>query len=86
MQITKYKPVSYAIIVLLGVLGSLMYFSSVFSGLLLILAAAVLYFIYYGFAEGKDLSKNLALSLVKSLLIPIIGVSSALLIGGSLWL
>lgn len=82
MQITKYKPVSYAIIVLLGVLGSLMYFSSVFSGLLLILAAAVLYFIYYGFAEGKDLSKNLALSLVKSLLIPIIGVSSALLIGG----
>ncbi len=82
MQITKYKPVSYTIIVLLGVLGSLMYFSSVFSGLLLILAAAVLYFIYYGFAEGKDLSKNLALSLVKSLLIPIIGVSSALLIGG----
>ncbi len=82
MQITKYKPLVYTVIVILATLGSFMYFASVFSGILLVLAAAALYFVYYGFAEGKDASRGLAFSFLKSLLIPVIGVTSALLIGG----
>ncbi|RKX93926.1 MAG: ABC transporter permease [Spirochaetes bacterium] len=82
MQITKLKPLFYTVIVLLALVGSLMYFASIFSGILLILAAAVLYFVYYGLSVGKGASKALALSFLKSLLIPVIGVASALLIGG----
>ncbi len=82
MQITKLKPVFYAVIALLGVVGSLMYFSSVFSGLLLIIAAVVIYFVYYGLAEGKDVSVGVAKALLRDLYIPLIGVSAALLIGG----
>ncbi len=82
MHRMKLKPISYTVIVLLGVVGSFMYFSALFSGLLLILAAAVIYFVYYGYTDGKDISKKAALSLFKNLLIPLIGVSAALIIGG----
>ena len=82
MQITKAKPLFYTVIVLLGFAGSVMYFASVFSGLLLVLAAVVLYFIFYGYSAGKDTSKQAAFSLFNSLLIPVIGVAAALLIGG----
>ncbi len=82
MQIQKLKPVFYIIISVMGFAGAVMYFASVFSGLLLILAAVVIYFIYEGYSAGKDTAKMAALSLLKNLLIPAIGVAAALIIGG----
>ncbi len=82
MQLSKTKPVFYAVIAIMGTLGSVMYFASVFSGLLIVIAAAVLYFIYLGYTAGKDVSKQAVLSLLRKLLIPFVGVVAALFIGG----
>ncbi len=81
MEITKLKPVFYTLAAISGVIGMAMYFSSIFSGIFLIIAALVIYFLYRGLATNVKTAKTEFLSIVKSMFIPLIGALSAILIG-----
>ena len=81
MQITKLKPVFYALAVISGIVGIVMYFSSIFSGFFLILLALVIYYLYRLLATDLKTVKSDIIPLLKNLLIPLIGMASAIIIG-----
>lgn len=81
MQITKFKPVFYALAVIVGIAGISMYFASIFSGVLLILAAPVIYYLYRGLSTDLKTVKGEIFPILKNLLIPLIGITVAIIIG-----
>jgi len=81
MEITKLKPVFYTLAAISGVVGMAMYFSSIFSGIFLIIAAIVIYYIYRGLLTSYKTAKAEVFSVLKSMLIPLVGIIAAILIG-----
>ncbi len=81
MQITKLKPVFYILAVIVGIVGIVMYFSSVFSGIFLILAAPVIYYLYRGLSTNWETVKKEISPILKNLFIPVIGIVTAMIIG-----
>lgn len=81
MQIIKLKPVFYIVAFISGVIGISMYFSSVFSGLFLILAAVLVYYCYRLLATNLKTLKSEIIPVLKNLLIPLVGIVTAILIG-----
>lgn len=81
MQITKFKPVFYALALIVGIAGILMYFASIFSGIFLILAAPVIYYLYRGLSTDWETVKGEIFPILKNLLIPLIGIAAAIIIG-----
>ncbi len=81
MQITKLKPVFYVLAVISGIVGIVMYFSSIFSGFFFILLALIIYYLYRLLATDLKTVKSDIIPLLKNLLIPLIGMSSAIIIG-----
>jgi simple sugar transport system permease protein len=81
MQITKLKPVFYVLAVIAGIVGIMMYFSSIFSGFFLILLALIIYYLYRLFATDLETVKGEIFPILKNLLIPLIGIVTAIIIG-----
>ncbi len=81
VQITKFKPVFYVLAVIVGIAGISMYFASIFSGILLILAAPVIYYLYRGLSTDLKTVKGEIFPILKNLLIPLIGIAAAIIIG-----
>lgn len=83
------KNLKIALIVLIlatGIIGTVLYMASYFSGLLLIAAALVLYYFYRRVGEGREVAGLWAKSFVKKLYIPVIGIVAAILIGALIML
>lgn len=72
--------------VLCGIIGVVFYAASYFFGILLIIAAIVLYYIYKRMTEGSESSNNWAKGFLKKLYIPLIGIASAIVLGGIIML
>ena len=81
MQITKLKPVFYVLAVITGIVGIVMYFSSIFSGFFLILLALVIYYLYRLLATDLKTVKSETIPILKNLLIPLVGIATAIIIG-----
>lgn len=81
MQITKLKPVFYVLAVLAGTVGILMYFASIFTGIFLILAAVIIYYLYRLLATDVKTVKSEITPLLKNLFIPFVGIVTAIIIG-----
>jgi simple sugar transport system permease protein len=81
MQITKLKPVFYALAALAGIVGIVMYFSSIFSGFFLILLALIIYYLYRLLSTDLETVKREIFPILKNLLIPLIGIVTAIIIG-----
>lgn len=68
-------------IIFLGGTGSVLVFASKFYGLFLLLASLMVYFSYRKFFAGTEIAKQELIALLKSLVIPLIGIISAIIIG-----
>jgi general nucleoside transport system permease protein len=81
MEITKLKPVFYTLAVIAGLIGIAMYFSSVFSGIFLIILAVLIYYSYRLLVTDLKTVKKEIFPILKNLYVPVIGITTAIIIG-----
>ncbi len=76
------KPVSFAISILLVVIGTTLYMGTYFSGLLFIIAAAAVFLLYKWLEAGKGALIRLLKAGAQTLMVPVFGIIIAIVIGG----
>ena len=85
-RIEKLKPLFLALTIVLGIVGTVFYMASYFFGILIIIAAAVVHFIYKGMSSDPAVVKDEIKRLLKNLYIPLIGIVVAMFIGAIIML
>jgi len=86
MSITRLKPIVLILALVLGLAGLVLYLSSYFIGLLLMLAAVIIVFAYRAASGEKEAAAEDARRLLRNLSVPAAGVAVAVLVGGILML
>ena len=86
MQNNKLKIALIVIVILSGVAGIVLYMASYFSGLLLIAAALVFYYVYRRVCGGREAASEWTRSFVKKLYIPVLGIVAAIILGAIIML
>ena len=86
MSNTKLKPLFFTIIGIVGGAGTILYLASVFWGLLLILGAIVLFYIYRRMVTDRETARESMREGLKKLSIPVIGILAAIIIGAAIML
>jgi len=86
MTNTKLKPLFFTIIGIVGGVGTILYLASVFWGLLLILAAIIIFYIFRRITTDRETARQGMREGIKKLSVPAIGISAAIVIGGIIML
>ena len=86
MSFNRLKPIFLILMLILGAAGLVLYLSSYFFGLLLILAAGASVFAYRAASGEKEAAAEDARALMRNLSVPAAGVLVAVLVGGIIML
>jgi simple sugar transport system permease protein len=86
MNNTKLKPLFFTLIGVIGGAGTILYLASVFWGLLLILGAIILFYIFRRMTTDKETARAGMRSALKTLYVPALGILAAIIIGAVIML